>query len=94
MTKKIIEAVLTTKIPLVVAPWASILSTPRPIIFKFTHPAELALSHILALARNIPQATASLKSGKWKRFKYTGTELTGKTLGVIGVGKNGREVAK
>jgi len=46
------------------------------------------------LVRNIPQATASLKSGKWKRFKYTGTELTGKTLGVIGVGKNGREVAK
>eukprot|EP01031_Cornospumella_fuschlensis_P029393 gene29393-35481_t len=56
--------------------------------------AELALSHILALARNIPQATASLKSGKWERSKYTGTELTGKVLGVIGVGKIGREVAK
>ncbi len=56
--------------------------------------AELALSHILALARNIPQATASLKHGKWDRSKYTGTELTGKTLGVIGVGRIGREVAK
>ncbi|RYH19093.1 hypothetical protein EON65_26520 [archaeon] len=56
--------------------------------------AELALSHILALARNIPQATASLKSGKWERSKYTGTELTGKVLGVVGVGKIGREVAK
>eukprot|EP01039_Chlorochromonas_danica_P002210 gene2210-2413_t len=56
--------------------------------------AELALAHILALARNIPQATASLKAGRWDRSKYTGTELTGKTLGVIGVGKIGREVAK
>lgn len=56
--------------------------------------AELAMAHILALARNIPQATASLKAGKWERSKYVGTELTGKTLGVIGVGKIGREVAK
>lgn len=56
--------------------------------------AELALSHILALARNIPQATASLKAGRWDRSKYTGTELSGKKLGVIGVGKIGREVAK
>lgn len=56
--------------------------------------AELTMAHILALARNIPQANASLKLGKWERSKYTGTELTGKTLGVIGVGKIGREVAK
>ncbi len=56
--------------------------------------AELAMGHILALARNIPQATASLKAGKWERSKYTGTELTGKTIGIIGVGKIGREVAK
>ena len=55
---------------------------------------ELALSHILTLARNIPQATASLKAGRWDRSKYTGSELSGKTLGVIGVGKIGREVAK
>jgi D-3-phosphoglycerate dehydrogenase len=55
---------------------------------------ELALSHILALARNIPQATASLKAGRWDRALYTGSELSGKTLGVIGVGKIGREVAK
>jgi len=55
---------------------------------------ELALSHILSLARNIPQATASLKEGKWERTKYTGTELSGKTLGVVGVGRIGREVAK
>lgn len=55
---------------------------------------ELAMSHILALARNIPQATASLKEGRWDRAIYTGTELAGKTLGVIGVGRIGREVAK
>lgn len=55
---------------------------------------ELALSHILALARNIPQATASLKAGRWDRALYTGTELSGKVLGVIGVGRIGREVAK
>lgn len=55
---------------------------------------ELALSHILALARNIPQAAASLKKGEWQRSKYTGTELSGKTLGVIGVGRIGKEVAK
>ena len=55
---------------------------------------ELALSHILSLARNIPQATASLKAGRWDRALYTGTELSGKVLGVIGVGRIGREVAK
>jgi len=38
------------------------------------------------------QAVASLKAGKWERNKYTGTELTGKTLGVIGLGRIGREV--
>ena len=56
--------------------------------------AELTMSHILALARNIPQANASLKAGRWDRALYTGTELSGKVLGVIGVGKIGREVAK
>ena len=56
--------------------------------------AELAVSHILALARHIPQATASVKSGKWERSKYSGMELSGKTLGVVGVGKIGREVAQ
>lgn len=59
-----------------------------------TSTAELTMAHILALARNIPQATASLKAGKWDRSKYTGVELTGKTLGIIGVGNIGKEVAK
>lgn len=55
--------------------------------------AELAVTHILALARNIPQAVASLKEGRWDRSLYTGSELSGKTLGVIGLGRIGREVA-
>jgi phosphoglycerate dehydrogenase-like enzyme len=55
--------------------------------------AELTFTHILALSRNIAQAVASLKAGKWERNKFTGTELTGKTLAVIGLGRIGREVA-
>jgi len=56
--------------------------------------AELTLSHILALSRNIPQAVASLKSGAWDRTSFKGTELTGKILGVVGLGRIGREVAQ
>jgi len=56
--------------------------------------AELAFSHILAAARKIPQAVASLKAGRWDRKKYTGTELSGKVLGVVGVGRIGTEVAR
>jgi D-3-phosphoglycerate dehydrogenase len=54
---------------------------------------ELAVAHILGLARNISQANMSLKGGKWERSSLTGTELAGKVLGVVGVGKIGREVA-
>ncbi|MBI3010145.1 MAG: phosphoglycerate dehydrogenase, partial [Candidatus Omnitrophica bacterium] len=56
--------------------------------------AEHTVSMILALARRIPQAYASLRSGKWERSKFVGTELFGKTLGIIGLGKIGTEVAK
>ncbi len=56
--------------------------------------AELTMALLLAMARNIPAATASLKAGEWKRSKYVGVELYKKTLGVIGFGKIGREVAK
>jgi D-3-phosphoglycerate dehydrogenase / 2-oxoglutarate reductase len=55
--------------------------------------AELAMTHILALARNIPSAVASMKAGRWDRKKYMGTELMGKTVGIIGLGRIGREVA-
>lgn len=56
--------------------------------------AEHTLALMLALSRNIPQANASLKAGEWKRSQFTGTELQGKTLGLVGLGRIGREVAK
>jgi D-3-phosphoglycerate dehydrogenase len=56
--------------------------------------AEHALSMILSLARQIPQATASVKSGKWEKNKFMGVELFNKTLGVIGLGQIGGYVAK
>ena len=56
--------------------------------------AEHAISMMLALARNIPQATASLREGKWEKKKLIGVEITGKTLGIIGLGQIGRVVAE
>lgn len=56
--------------------------------------AEHALSLIMALSRNIAQADASVKSGTWDRKKFMGVELYGKTLGIIGLGRIGYEVAK
>ena len=56
--------------------------------------AEHTISMLLALSRNIPQATASLKEGKWEKKKFQGKEVFNKTLGVIGLGKIGTIVAK
>lgn len=56
--------------------------------------AEHTCGMILALARNIPQAVQKVKSGGWDRKKYMGTEVHNKTLGIIGLGKIGTEVAK
>jgi len=56
--------------------------------------AEHTISLMMALSRNIPQATQSVKSGEWSRSKFTGVELFGKTLGVVGLGRIGTEVAK
>src|SRR5258708_26077517 len=56
--------------------------------------AEHTMALLLALARNVPSANDSLKGGEWNRPKFTGTELQGKTLGLIGLGRIGREVAK
>ena len=55
--------------------------------------AEHACGMILALSRNIPAAVSSLKEGRWDRKKYLGTEVHGKTLGVVGLGKIGSNVA-
>ncbi|HPB32313.1 MAG TPA: hydroxyacid dehydrogenase, partial [Candidatus Sumerlaeota bacterium] len=56
--------------------------------------AEQAFSLLMALARNIPQADKSMKEGKWDKKSLTGVELNKKTLGVVGLGRIGRNVAK
>ncbi|RLG22906.1 phosphoglycerate dehydrogenase [Methanosarcinales archaeon] len=56
--------------------------------------AEHTIAMMMALARNIPQAHASLKRGEWNRSKFIGTELRGKTVGIIGLGRIGAEVAR
>jgi D-3-phosphoglycerate dehydrogenase len=56
--------------------------------------AELALGMMLGCARSIPQATQSLKDGKWEKKAFKGFELFGKTLGLIGIGRIGTELAK
>jgi len=56
--------------------------------------AEHAFSLMLAIARNIPQASASMKSGKWDRKKFEGVELYDKTLAILGMGRIGTEVAR
>ena len=56
--------------------------------------AELAIAHIMGLARHIPDAHASLKAGAWKRSQYTGIELYEKTIGIIGLGRIGTLVAQ
>ena len=56
--------------------------------------AEHTIALLFALARSVAQADASVKRGEWTRSKFIGTEIRGKTLGVIGLGNVGSEVAK
>jgi D-3-phosphoglycerate dehydrogenase len=56
--------------------------------------AELTFTMILSLARKVPQAAATMIAGKWDRKLFQGVELAGKTLGVLGMGRIGTEVAK
>ncbi len=56
--------------------------------------AEHTITLMMSLARLLPQADASLHAGKWERTKFVGTQLAGKTLGIIGLGRIGREVAR
>lgn len=56
--------------------------------------AEHTLALMLSMARSVPQASASTKSGKWEKKKFLGNELRGKTLGIVGLGSIGREVVK
>ena len=56
--------------------------------------AELAITHMLALARFVAIANVTMREGQWEKKAYKGVELTGKTLGVFGMGRIGRETAK
>lgn len=59
-----------------------------------TAAAELTIALMLSLARRIPQADAALRAGRWERKQFVGTEVYGKTLGIIGLGRIGMEVAR
>lgn len=56
--------------------------------------AELTLGLMITMARQIPKATAALHNGKWEKKSLQGTELRGKTLGIVGLGRIGLEVAR
>jgi len=56
--------------------------------------AELALGHLISLARYIGRGTVSVKSGKWEKKALKGIEIDGKTLGIVGIGRIGQSLAK
>ena len=56
--------------------------------------AELTIGYLFGLARRVPQMTASMKSGKWEKKAFKGSELSGKTLGLVGLGRIGQATAK
>jgi D-3-phosphoglycerate dehydrogenase / 2-oxoglutarate reductase len=78
-----VEAATRAGVMVVNAPTSNIVSA-----------AEHAVALLLALARNVPQAMASLKSGHWQRAAFTGVELQGKVAGILGLGKIGVLVAE
>ena len=59
-----------------------------------TTTGELAVSLLTSLARNIPAADAAIKAGRWDKKRFTGVEMTGKVMGVLGLGRIGRVVAE
>jgi len=59
-----------------------------------TSTCELTMGMIMAVCRRIAEAATSMKRGEWKRSAFTGTELSGKTLGIVGLGRIGAEVAR
>lgn len=78
-----VEAATTRGVMVANAPGTNSLST-----------AEHAMALLLSQARNVPQANAALKAGRWEKSKWEGTELNGKTLGVLGLGRIGTLVAQ
>lgn len=69
----------------------TVVNTP---VATTTTVAEHTLGLLLALARNIPQADQNMKAGKWERKSLVGMELSGKTMGIIGLGNIGKAVAQ
>ena len=69
----------------------TLVNTPH---VSYLSVAELTMGHLLALARGIVKGTASLKQGKWEKSNMMGTEVDGKTLGVIGCGYIGKAVER
>jgi D-3-phosphoglycerate dehydrogenase len=103
VTKKVIEAATTLKVigragigvDNVDVPAASkrgivVMNTPTG---NAVTTAEHAITLLMSLARKVPQATQSMKAGKWEKTKFQGRELAGKTLGILGMGNIGRIVA-
>lgn len=68
-----------------------VLNTPDA---NATTTAELAIAHMFSLSRNLPAADSSVRAGKWERSAFLGTELSGKTVGVVGFGTIGRLLAE
>ena len=68
-----------------------VVNAPRSNIVSA---AEHTIALLLAQARNIPQAHAALRAGRWERSRYQGVELAGKTLGIVGLGRVGAMVAQ
>lgn len=78
-----VEAATSRRIVVVNAPTASAVSV-----------AELAMGHMISLVRHLPAADRSVKEGMWEKKRFEGRELFGKTLGLLGSGRIGGEVAK
>src|SRR3989442_4407849 len=76
-----VEACTARGILVINAPTANIMSA-----------TEHTMAMLLSLCRNIPEAHASVKRGEWNRSKFLGTELDGKTLGVVGLGRIGTRI--
>ncbi len=69
----------------------TVMNTPKA---SSASVAELAVGYMFALARSIYKATSTMKAEKWEKKSFEGDELGGKTLGLIGIGNIGKEVAK
>ena len=78
-----VDAATERGIPVLTAPAGNTISA-----------AELTMALLLALARRVPAADRSMRAGEWDRKSFNGTELYGKTLGLVGAGRIGGEVAR